>query len=163
MDKLDIPNRTVHYEWRNKPETCTIGGKTHTYKGQGERKWALYLQMLKELGAITDWWYESEIFHFKERYSMKHTYTLDFKVLEDGQFVYYEYKNCYIKQKDVSRLRRMAKDFRDIKIILVVPNPIKNKHKSKATMKQHILRERALQFVEKIIYCNPLFRKFSIK
>ena len=70
----------IQYEWRNKPERCIIGGKDYRYKSQIERKWATYLQYLKELDAIIDWEYEPRQFEFKERRRHKRVYTPDFFV-----------------------------------------------------------------------------------
>jgi len=149
------PANIIHYEWRNKPEKCTIGGKTCEFKSQIERKWALYLQYLHDLGAIDGWEYEPKTFHFKERYGMKHQYTPDFIVAEDGEIIYHEVKTS-LRQKDISRFRRLVMDFPETKMVLILPNDAKN-------MKQKLLKQQALKYIERIAYCNPLFKKFSIK
>lgn len=155
-----MADRTLHVEWRNKPERCVIGGKDYYYESQIERKWALYLQILKDLGAIIDWEYEPPRFEFKERYRHKRVYTLDFKVEEQGSYgkiltAYHEVKTS-LRQTDIRRFRYMAADYPDVVMVLVLPYCSRNSNQAR-------LRGDALRYVERIVYANPLFNKFSIR
>lgn len=152
-------DRIIHYEWHNKPETCIIGGKKYTYKSQIERKWAEYLQKLKDLGAIIDWFYEPKTFEFTERFRHKRIYTLDFSVTEEERHkittVYHEVKTS-LRQTDIRRFRYMAMDYPDVRMVLVLPYCAKNTNQAR-------LRGNALRYCERIVYCNALFNKFSIR
>lgn len=149
----------VNYEWRNKPEVATIGGKTYKFKSQIERKYALYLQMLKDVGAIDDWEYEPKQFIFKERYRKKSVYTPDFLVKETHyghhEESYHEVKTS-VRQTDVRRFRLMAADYPKVRMVLVLPSGTKK-------VKEIINRDNAKKYVERIMYCDPEFRKFGIK
>jgi len=154
-----VKERTIHYEWRNKPEPCTIGGQDCSFKSQIERKWALYLQMLLELQAIDFWGYETTTFEFTERYRLKRQYTPDFEVhetIEHGikQKVWHEIKTS-LRQTDIRRFKLMAADFPNETMVLVLPCCRKGN--------QSILRAKALKYVARVVYANPIFKKMGIK
>lgn len=154
-----MKDRVVRYEWRNKPERCIIGGKDYTYKSQIERKWATYLQYLKELGAIIEWLYEPKTFHHKERFRNKRIYTPDFSVTEEERHkittVYHETKTS-LRQTDIRRFRYMSMDYPDVRMVLVLPYCARSSNQAR-------LRGNALKYCERIVYCQPLFKKFGIK
>jgi len=149
----------IHYEWRNKPERCVIGGQDCHFKSQIERKWALYLQILLDLGAIDFWGYETKTFEFDERYRIKRQYTPDFEVhetIEHGlkQKCFHEIKTA-LRQTDIRRFKLMAADFPNETMVLVLPSCRKGR--------QSILRGNALKYVQRVVYANPIFNKFRIK
>lgn len=149
----------IHYEWRNKPERCIIGGNDCSFKSQIERKWALYLQILLDLGAIDFWDYETTTFEFDERYRIKRQYTPDFEVretIEHGlkQRVFHEVKTS-LRQTDIRRFKLMAADFPKVTMVLILPCCRKGR--------QSILRGNALKYVARVVYANPLFNKWSIR
>lgn len=151
--------RTIHYEWRNKPERCIIGGKDCSFKSQIERKWALYLQKLLELGAIDFWDYETKTFEFKERHRIKRQYTPDFEVretIEHGlkQTVFHEVKTS-LRQTDIRRFKLMHYDYPLVMMVLVLP--------CCRTGRQSILRGNALRYVDRVVFANPLFNKMGIR
>lgn len=154
-----LEERTIHYEWRNKPERCIIGGKDCSFKSQIERKWALYLQRLLELGAIDFWDYETTTFEFDERYRIKRQYTPDFEVretIEHGlkQTSFHEVKTS-LRQTDIRRFKLMAADFPLVTMVLILPSCRKGR--------QSILRGNALKYIARVVYANPLFKKWSIR
>lgn len=153
-------DRTIHYNWHNKPERCIIGGKDYQYKSQIERKWATYLQILKDLGAIIDWEYEPTQFEFNERYRHRRVYTLDFRVKEQGGYgkiltAYHEVKTS-LRQTDIRRFKYMNADYPDVRMVLILPYCSRNSNQAR-------LRGLALKYCERILYANPLFNKFSIR
>lgn len=84
-----------------------------------EANYARYLKWLKEQNQIADWEYEPETFVFHGVTRNPLTYTPDFKVTElDGSVVYHEVKG-WMDPKSKSKLKRMAKFYPDIKIIVV--------------------------------------------
>lgn len=148
----------IRYEWHNQPQNVIINGRQFEFKSKIEYKWAQYLQMLLELGAIEFWDYEPKRFEFKERYRRRRVYTPDFVVREKFQglmqTVYHEVKTA-LRQTDVMRFKLMHYDFPMVNMVLVLP--------CCRTGRQAILRGNALKYVERVVYCNPLFNQFGIK
>ncbi len=152
--------RHIEFEWRNQPQDCMIGGQHCKFKSKQEMKWALYLEMLKEYGAIIDWQYEPRKFEFQERWRHRHVYTPDFRVEElvDGQLiqvVWHEVKVA-LRQRDVLRFKLMAADYPDEVMVLVLNTGTKKK-------RQMEIIDNARKYIERIVYAAPLFRKFGIK
>ena len=155
-----MEDRTLHVEWRNKPEECVVGGRTFKFKSQIEKRWGIYLQCLLDLGAILEWDYEPEQFEFKERFRHRRVYTLDFRVKEQGSYgkiltAYHEVKTS-LRQTDIRRFRYMNADYPDVVMVLILPYCSRNSNQAR-------LRGDALRYVERIVYANPLFNKFSIR
>lgn len=155
MQIMTVENRTVHYEWRNKPQHVFIDGREFYFGGINEYRWARYLQILKELGAIEEWEYEPETFQFRERYRNKRQYTPDFRITEDGEVFYQEFKTS-LRQVDIRRFKLLKADFPKVKIVLVLLNG-SNK------TKQIQLRDNASKYVDRIMYAKPIFRQFGIR
>ena len=153
-------DRIIHYEWRNKPQEVVIDGRQFKFKSLIEYRWAQYLQCLFDLGAILSWDYEPKQFLFKERFRHKRVYTPDFFVTEQAPYgkiieCYHETKTS-LRQTDIRRFRYMAADYPDVRMVLLLPYCDKSS-------KQTILRANAMKYVERITYCNPLFKKFGIR
>lgn len=154
-----MKDRIIHYDWHNKPQNVVIDGREFKFKSQIEYRWAQYLQVLKDIGAIIDFEYEPKQFEFKERFRHKRVYTLDFSVTEEERYkivtVYHEVKTS-LRQTDIRRFRYMNMDYPDIRMVLILPYCAKSTNQGR-------LRGNALRYVERIVYCNGLFKKWSIK
>jgi len=148
----------IKYNWHNIVEEVTIGGKTYTYKSKIERKWATYLEMLKQLGAIEDWDYEPYQFVFKERFRRRRVYIPDFRVIEKThglrQRIYHEVKT-YLRQPDILKFKYMQADYPSETMVLILPCGTKS-------VKKIIMRDKAKKYIQRIVYCNPIFRKYNI-
>lgn len=84
-----------------------------------EANYARYLRFLKEQGEIADWEYEPQTFVFHGVTRNPLSYTPDFKVTEnDGTVVFHEVKG-WMDSASRSRLKRMAKFYPDVKIIVI--------------------------------------------
>ena len=148
----------IHYEWRNQPQEA-FGYK---FKSKCEYRWACYLESLLKLGAIQSWEYEPKKFEFSERWRVRKQYTPDFLVVEcfegntNPEFIYHEVKTS-MRQTDVTRFRCLRADFPEVKIVLVIFGP---EHTNKSN--QNRLRSNARKYVERIVFANPLLRKFGI-
>ncbi|KKM72342.1 hypothetical protein LCGC14_1421450 [marine sediment metagenome] len=151
-----MQDRTIHYQWRNKPEEIVIGGQKNKFKSQVEKRWALYLESLLKLGAIQSWEYEPKKFEFGERWRVRKQYTPDFFIREDGEEFYQEIKTS-MRQVDVLRFRCLRADYPDVRIVLVIFGP---EHTRKAN--QNRLRSNARKYVERIVFANPLLKQFGI-
>lgn len=144
----------------------TIGGKNYWYRAGGERRYAHYLQFLKEIGEIKDWEYESTTFEFPIRKGTV-IYIPDFKVIFtndslDESHIWHEYKRGYMTQKSVTQLRRMAKYYPEEKIILVVDKiPSAYSHKTHKLNKFRDKIDKASKYVERVMDTSKInwFRK----
>lgn len=159
MSALEATKRNViHYEWRNKPQHVIIDGREFKFKSKIEYKWAQYLQMLLELGAIDFWDYETTIFEFNERHRLRRQYTPDFEIHERicglKQKCFHEVKTS-LRQTDIRRFKLMRADFPNETMVLILPSCRKGR--------QSILRYDALKYVERVVFANPLFNKMGIK
>lgn len=113
--------------------TATIGGKTYCYRSEGEFLWAQYLEFLKQSGEIEDWEYEPLPFYFKNVRFGPVQYKLDFLVTYDSNCsdsYYQEFKRGSLDGPAVTKLRRMAEQYPDVIIELVMMGkPKKETHR----------------------------------
>lgn len=150
-------SNVIHYEWRNEPQHVWIDGREFRFKSKAEYRWAQYLQLLKDLKAISKWEYEPTTFEGTIRYRKQRIYTPDFMVIDTGEEIYHEVKTA-LRQKDITRFKYLKADFPDEKIVLVIFGP---EHTHNAN--QNRLRSNARKYVERIVFANPLCKKFGIK
>jgi hypothetical protein len=84
-----------------------------------EANYARYLNWLIEQGEIKSWEYEADIFWFDEIKRGTRSYTPDFKIVNsDGSVEYHEVKG-WMDSKSKTKLKRMAKYYPDIRVILI--------------------------------------------
>lgn len=96
---------------------CSKG--TMYFRSMWEANYALYLDFLVQQGRIKSWEYEVDVFVFNEIQFGTRSYRPDFKVFtNDGLFEYHEIKG-YMDGKSKTKLRRMAKYYPDVKLILI--------------------------------------------
>lgn len=89
------------------------------FRSGWEANYARYLKWLKDQGEIQEWSYEPEAFIFHGVTRAPVTYTPDFRVVEsDGSVVYHEVKG-WMDGKSKSKLKRMAKFYPDVTVIVV--------------------------------------------
>ena len=89
-----------------------------------EANYARYLNFLIHQEEILCWEYEPDTFEFKAIKRGTRFYTPDFKVFElDGSFKYHEVKG-YMDKVSVTKLKRMAKYYPDIDIVLITGKEI---------------------------------------
>ena len=107
--------------------TAIIGGKTYCYRSEGEFMWAQYLEFLKQSGEIADWFYEPSPFYFTDIQFGPVQYKLDFLIKGKSNFIrpgdpdyYQEFKHGEFDGPALTKLRRMAKQYPDVVIELVV-------------------------------------------
>lgn len=116
--------------WRAMNEEFDYSGKRRSKSGRREdldnkyfrssweANYARYLNWLIEQGEIAKWEFEAETFRFPvSRGNM--TYLPDFKVTNnDGSVEYHEVKG-YMDKGSATKLKRMAKYYPDVKMVLV--------------------------------------------
>lgn len=88
-------------------------------RSRWEANYARYLNWLKEQGKVKEWQYEPETFEFPHIKRGTRFYTPDFKVVwADGTVEYHEVKG-YMDQKSRTALKRMARYYPDVKIVVI--------------------------------------------
>ena len=100
--------RVVHKGW------FEIDGKRMYLKSKWEKRYCLYLSLMKQHGHIIDYWYEPETFWFEGIRRGTTNYRPDWKVqFPSGKFEYFEVKG-YESAKDRTKYKRMAKYYPDV-------------------------------------------------
>ena len=122
---------------------ATIGGKTYCYRSEGEFMWAQYLDWLKQSGEVVEWLYEPSPFFFKNVQFGSVQYKLDFLVIPtqgiNNEF-YQEFKRGYLDGPAVTKLRRMAEQYPDVIIELVIEKPRKKDAHRLYIVKKYVRR-----------------------
>ena len=115
---------------RCKQGKYNINGKEIYFRSGWEPNYALYLDFLIKQKQIKKWEYEVDTFWFEKIKRGVRSYKPDFKVFNnDGSFEYHEVKG-WMDAKSKTKLRRMAKYYPEIKMVLIdapVYNDIKKK------------------------------------
>jgi hypothetical protein len=133
---------------------ATIGGKTYCYRSEGEFMWAQYLDWLKQSGEIVEWLYEPSPFYFESIKFGPAQYKLDFLVYpkEDEHIYYQEFKRGYLDGPAVTKLRRMAEQYPDVIIELVIEKPRK-----KDAHRLYIVKK----YVRRIVNADIIFKQLG--
>ena len=118
-------------KWGNvKSGYFNINGKEMFFRSKWEANYALYLDFLIKQKQIKKWEYESDVFIFEKIKFGTRSYRPDFKVINnDDSIIYYEVKG-YMDAKSKTKIKRMAKYYPDIKLIIIdkdIYQDIKNK------------------------------------
>lgn len=104
--------------------TRAAGGKREDlnnqyFRSSWEANWARYLNWLISVGRIKSWEFEPETFEFATIKRGVRFYTPDFRVVNDDDSVEYHEIKGWMDKKSATRMKRMAKYYPDIKIILI--------------------------------------------
>lgn len=101
-----------------------IGGKRQDlgnryFRSSWEANWARYLNWMVARREIQSWVYEPDTFEFKDIKRGSRFYTPDFRITNfDGAIEYHEVKG-WMDPRSATKLRRFAKRYPDIKLLLV--------------------------------------------
>lgn len=121
IERYGTANPMIH---QSNPYSRTKSGKRDDLdnlfvRSSWEANYARYLNWLKARGEIKSWKYEARTFVFEGIKQGTRTYTPDFEVVNlDASLEYHEVKG-WMDAKSKTRLKRMAKYFPDIKIVLI--------------------------------------------
>ena len=100
------------------------------FRSKWEANYALYLDFLVKQNQIDSWEYEAKMFEFEQIRHGVTRYLPDFQITNnDGSTEYHEIKG-YLDSRSKTKLRRMAKYYPKVKLILIdkeVYNDIKKK------------------------------------
>lgn len=89
------------------------------FRSKWEANYALFLDWLVKKGEIKEWEFEPDKFIFEAINFGTRSYTPDFKVINNnGSIEYHEVKG-YMDGKSKTKLKRMAKYYPDVKLILI--------------------------------------------
>lgn len=102
-----------------------VGGREMYFRSRWEYLYAEYLEFLKMNGQIRNWRFEPKFFEFPVAHGTTR-YLPDFEITElDGETWYAEVKG-YFDQKSKTKLKRMARYYPDVKLVLVQGDFIKS-------------------------------------
>jgi hypothetical protein len=91
----------------------------HFVRSRWEANIARYLKLLIKNNQIIKYEYEPDTFEFHDIKRGTRTYTPDFKVYLDGGAVEYWEVKGYMDNKSKTKLKRMAKYYPDVKVVLI--------------------------------------------
>lgn len=96
-----------------------IGGKEYWFRSSWEVVYARYLQFLLNKKEIALWEYEVDTFWFEKIRRGIRSYKPDFKITNlDASIEYHEVKG-WMDKKSATKLKRMAKYYPEIKMVLI--------------------------------------------
>lgn len=96
-----------------------VGGKDRFFRSSWEFNYALYLQYLKDNEQIKEWYYEPEIFYFKESKNNCYAYKPDFKIINnDNSFYFVEIKG-WMDSASKNKIENMKVFYPEIKLVVV--------------------------------------------
>lgn len=106
-----------------------IGGEQMFFRSKWEANYALYLNFLVKQREILSWEFESDCFVFEKIKFGTRSYRPDFKVVKNNSDIEYHEVKGYMDKKSATKIKRMAKYYPHIRLILVEKdayNSIKN-------------------------------------
>ena len=118
MAKMGFDEKPFQAKYGNQPVDANIDGRVVHFKSRLEYRYAQYLDFLKTIGEIQDFFYEFHTFKFDGGGNPKE-YTPDFLVrLNDNTFEYHETKGM-LQKYDLDKFKRMFEEREKVKIVLV--------------------------------------------
>jgi hypothetical protein len=96
-----------------------IGKQRCYFRSKMEANYARYLEWLRQRGEIASWHHEPETFWFKGIKRGCVSYLVDYKVVDADGSVWYAEVKGYMDNRSKTKLKRMAKYFPDVKLILI--------------------------------------------
>jgi len=128
-------NKRFRREYRNIPVEAMVDGKRIRFKSKLEYRWAQYLDFLKSIGEIKDFFYEFHTFRGFKSDRVKQ-YTPDFLVrTNDNSFEYYETKGM-LEKYDLDKFKLLFDERPYVKLIIVFWSPPKISVNKKAKLER---------------------------
>ena len=112
-----------------------IGDKEYYFRSLWEANYALYLEFLKKNGEIKDWKYEVKWFEFPEIKHGATRYLPDFQVTNNDESVEYHEVKGRLTGRAKTQLKRMAKYYPEVKLVVVDAEQMKALNKYKKLLK----------------------------
>ncbi|HFD04779.1 MAG TPA: hypothetical protein ENJ25_01385 [Firmicutes bacterium] len=96
-----------------------INGKNMFFRSKWEANYALYLDFLIKQKQIQKWEYEKDTFVFKKIKFGTRSYKPDFKIYNNIRTIEYHEVKGYMDSKSKTKIKRMAKYYPYIKLIII--------------------------------------------
>lgn len=96
-----------------------IGDEKLFFRSKWEANYALYLNFLIKQNLIREWTYEKDVFVFEAIQFGTRSYRPDFKIINNDNSIEYHEVKGYMDAKSVTKLKRMAKYYPAIKIVII--------------------------------------------
>jgi len=96
-----------------------INGKNMFFRSKWEVNYALYLDFLIKQKQIKKWTYEKDIFIFEKIKYGTRSYIPDFKIYNNDSTIEYHEVKGWMNPRSKTQLKRMAKYYPDIKLIII--------------------------------------------
>lgn len=96
-----------------------IGGVRKYFRSRWEANYARYLELLKTRSLLVSWEHEPETFWFDGIKRGCMSYLPDFRIIQaDGDVAYHEVKG-WMDDRSKTKIKRMAKYFPDVKLVVI--------------------------------------------
>lgn len=119
MAKMGFEKQPFRAKYGNEPVDAVVDGKRIHFLSKLEYRWAQYLDFLKTIGEILDWFYEFHTFKFDDRDRPPYEFTPDFLVRKkDNTFEYHETKGM-LQKYDLDKLKIVFTERPYVKITVV--------------------------------------------
>lgn len=159
---MGFENIPLNVDYGSQKGWATIGGQTCYFRSKFERRWAEWLELLKQAdNGTVDWQYEPKKFEFEKIRSGTVFYTPDFRVIyKELKEIYWHECKGHLTQKDITKFRRMAKYYPNEKIVLVMQNiPLKTTRKNVEKMRR---LDNARKYVYRVIDGGQILKKIGL-
>lgn len=127
MNRINIKPLSVNDAWqrtryktnKSRQGDYDINGKPIFFRSLWEANYALYLDFLISCKQIVSWKFESKTFWFESIKRGVRSYKPDFEVKNNnGRICFHEVKG-WMDAKSKTKLKRMAKYYPDVKMVLI--------------------------------------------
>lgn len=111
------------------------GSKKYFMRSKWEMNYACYLDFLLKYKHINDWEYEVDTFWFENIKRGVRSYKPDFKIYNNDKSIEYHEVKGWMDDKSKTKLKRMAKYYPEIKLIVIGQDEYKTLAKQKVLFK----------------------------
>jgi len=99
-----------------------INGKEIFFRSKWEANYSLYLDFLIKQKQIKKWEYEPDVFMFEKIKLGTRSYRPDFKIYNNDDSIEYHEVKGWMTPRSKTKIKRMAKYYPDIKLIIIDKN-----------------------------------------
>jgi len=119
--------------------TKEVGGKTYTYRSKLEYRWAVWCQLRKEQGIITEWWFEDEKLELVTKLGDTKHYIPDFTIQTENGYEFEETKGWFTAPS-ATKIRLAAEQYENPITLIFASKPNKVQYRRAEHLKPHIKR-----------------------
>lgn len=96
-----------------------VGNSFYHFRSKWEANYAIYLEWLRGRGEIANWEFEKQTFWFEAIRRGVRSYCPDFRITKNNGAVEFHEVKGYMDSKSNTKIKRMAKYYPDVKLIVV--------------------------------------------